>query len=135
MDGKYKLSDVYKDFFETPLVELEEDNKEVEKVPFDISAIDTLLLEEESKDLLKKVVEYMRKVVEEKTLPYLDFHLILESDNKETIDKFEEIVEHANQFYHYVASKKKECSFYEIDNIDKVREGFQNSIIIIKDIK
>ncbi len=135
MDGKYKLSDVYKDFFETPLVELEEDNKEVEEVPFDISAIDTLLLEEESKDLLKKVVEYMRKVVEEKTLPYLDFHLILESDNKETIDKFEEIVEHANHFYHYVANKKKECSFYEVDNIDKVREVFQNDIIIIKDIK
>ena len=135
MDGKYKLSDVYKDFFETPLVEIEEDNKEVEKVPFEMDTIDTLLLEEESKDLLKKVVEYMRKVMEEKTLPYLDFHLILESDNKETITKFEEIIEHANQFYHYVAIKKRECSFYEVDTIDKVKEVFQNDIIIIKDIK
>ena len=135
MDGKYKLSDVYKDFFETPLVEIEEDNKEVEKVPFEIDTIDTLLLEEESKDLLKKVVEYMRKVMEEKTLPYLDFHLILESDNKETITKFEEIIEQANQFYHYVAIKKRECSFYEVDTIDKVKEVFQNDIIIIKDIK
>ena len=135
MDGKYKLSDVYKDFFETPLVELEEEVKETERVPFDISTIDTLLLEEESKDLLKKVVEYMRKVIEEKSLPYLDFHLILESDNKETIQKFEEILEHANQFYHYVGSKKRECSFYEVDTLDKIREVFQNDLIIIKDIK
>ena len=134
MDGKYKISDVYKDFFETPLVELEE-NKGDEKVPFDISTIDTLLLEEGSKDLLKKVVEYMRKVVEEKTLSYLDFHLILESDNKETIAKFEEILEHANKFYHYVGSKKRECSFYEVDTTERVKEVFQNDIIIIKDIK
>ena len=136
MNGKYyNISDVYKDFFETPLVEPEEKSEEEKRVSFDASMIDTLLIEEESKDLLKKVVEYMRKVVDEKSLPYLDFHLVLESDNKETIQKFEEIVEHANQFYRYVGTKKRECSFYEIDTLDKVREVFQNDVIIIKDIK
>ena len=135
MDGKYSMADVYKDFFETPLVELEESKEESGRVTFDLAEIDSLLITEESKELLKKVVEYMRKVVDEKSVPYLDFHMLLESDNKETIESFEKIVDHANQFYRYIGTKKAECSFYEVDSLEKVKEIFANDFIVIKDIK
>ena len=69
MDYKYDMSDVYRDFFETPLVELDREQKENEPVAFDLEVIDSLRVTEESQELLKKIVRYMRKVVDEKNVP------------------------------------------------------------------
>ena len=135
MNGKYSIADVYRDFFETPYIESNSINEAQSSNAFNMGDIDTLLITEEAKDLLKKVIEYMYKVKEEKTLPYIDFHLLLESDNKETIDKFENIVENANKYYRYVGFKKAILSFYEVDTLDKVKDIFNNDLIVIRDIK
>ena len=128
------LSDVYRDFFETPLIEPKQEES-AEATSFDSSIIDTLFLEEESKVLLKKIFEYMRKYHEKEEERYLDFHFVLDSDNKETIQKFEKVVEDAISFYQYVDKGSGVLSFYDVDTLDKIKEAFQKNRIILKDIK
>lgn len=134
MNNKNYLADVYRDFFETPLVVPEEVGDD-RKGTFDWDRIDSLMLEEESKKLLKKVMDYMCKYHEKEESRYLDFHFILQTDNKELKTLFENIIEEAVKFYQYVPLRKSVLSFYEIDTIDKVKQVFQNSYIIMKDIK
>jgi len=134
--NKDYLTDIYKDFFEIPLVlpEEKEGNHE-EEASFDLGEVDFLLIEEESKELLKKIIEYMRKYHTKEESRYLDFHMILESDNKETIKAFEDLVEKAVFFYQYVNKGVSILSFYEADTLDEVKEILGKNVIIIKDIK
>ncbi len=132
--NKDYLADVYRDFFETPLIDIEDKNSN-EASSFDWGKIDTLLIEEEGKELLKRIIDYMRKFHEKEEERYLDFHFVLNSDNKETIKVFENIVEDALYTYQYIDKGSGVISFYDIDSIDKCREIFQKNYIIIKDIK
>ena len=130
------MADIYRDFFETPLVlpeETEESNDSEDT--FDLGEVDTLLIEEESKELLKKIIEYMRKYHTKEENRYLNFPMILESDNKETIQTFENLVKKAVFFYQYVDKGVSTLSFYEADTLDKVKEVLGKNVIVIKDIK
>lgn len=134
--NKDYLADVYKDFFETPLV-LSEQKEESNRgeVSFDLGEVDTLLIEEESKELLKKIIEYMRKYHYQEENRYLNFHMILESDNKETIQAVEKLIEKVNSIYQYVNKGVSTLSFYDVDTLEKVKECLLKNIIIVKDIK
>ena len=132
--NKDYLADVYKDFFgeSTLALEKEEEIKE----DFNIEEIDSLLIEEESKDLLKKVITYIKDYVEKKENNYLDFNFIIQSDNKEVIKKIEDILKTVNSKYKYLnGDKASKCSFYDNDTLDKIREVFNSKIIILKDLK
>ncbi len=127
------LKDVYQDFFGSPLIETKEE--EIEKDGVDLSLIDSLMIEEDGKDILRKVIEYMRKFHAKEETRYLDFHFLLQGENKEMMKDLEKILEEASFTYQYVELKKKGIlSFYEVDTIDKVKECFQNYFIVIKDI-
>ena len=133
--NKDYLSDVYRDFFNSPIVEKNSDEniEQLSATEFDINKIDSLMLNEESLELLKKVIYYMRDYNKDKE--YIDFHLIIEGDNKEIISSFENIIEEVIKDTHYISNGKSIISFYEIDTIDKVKDIFKNSFIVIKDIK
>ncbi len=135
MNSKDYLADVYQDFFGSPLV----DTKTVESMEeegIDISKIDSFLIEEESKDLLRKAIDYMRRYHLEEEKRYLDFHFLLYGDNKEMMESIEKILEEASFTYRYVEGKTvNKLSFYEMDTIEKVQEGFKSSFIVLKDIK
>ena len=133
--NKDYLSDVYRDFFNSPIVENNslENIEQLSDSKFDINKIDSLMLNEESLELLKKVIYYMKDY--DKNKEYIDFHLIIEGDNKEIISSFENIIEEVIKDTHYVSSGKSFLSFYEIDTIDKIKDIFKNSFIIIRDIK
>ena len=60
MNNDY-LADVYKDFFGSPLVSEKQEEEVASRTAFPLQDVDTLLLDEESKELLKKIFEYMRK--------------------------------------------------------------------------
>lgn len=134
MNNDY-LADVYKDFFGSPLVSEKQEEEVVSRTAFPLQDVDTLLLDEESKELLKKIFEYMRKYHEKEEARYLDFHFVLKSDNVETIHKFEDLIKQAISCYQYVESGSSVISFYEVDTIDIVKEAFSKNYIIIKDIK
>ena len=72
MKEKQVLSDVYKDFFgiEMPISE-EKSSKE------NVSDIDSLYLKEESKELLKKIINYMQKYSIEEVTNYISFNIII----------------------------------------------------------
>ena len=53
MNNDY-LADVYKDFFGSPLVSEKQEEEVASKTSFPLQDVDTLLLDEESKDLLKR---------------------------------------------------------------------------------
>ncbi len=134
--NKDYLTDIYKDFFETPLVleEKQEESHDIEEI-FDLGEVDSLLIEEESKVLLKKIIEYMRKYHAKEENRYLNFHMILQSNNKETIQAFESLIEKAAFFYQYVGRGVSTLSFYEMDTLDKVKDVLSKNIIIVRDIK
>ena len=121
MNNDY-LADVYKDFFGSPLVSEKQEEEVASKTSFPLQDVDTLLLDEESKDLLKKIFEYMRKYHEKEEERYLDFHFVLRSDNVETIHKFEDLIKQAISCYQYVDIGSSVLSFYEVDTIDKVKD-------------
>lgn len=131
--NKDYLADVYKDFFESPLVEVS--NEEKVEDTFDFEKIDSLLIEEESKELFKKIVDYMRRYHAKEEERYLDFPVCVESNNKETIHMIEELLHQAISSYQYVGSGKVVLSFYEVDSLEKVKECFQKGFIVIRDIK
>lgn len=133
--NKDYLADVYKDFFESPLIDVEKNMEEDNHSSFDWNLIDTLLIEEEGKELLKKIFDYMRKYHDKEEERYIDFHFIIESDNKETIQKFEEVVKKAVYAFQYVDKGESILSFYDMDTIEKVKEVLHKNLIIIKDIK
>ena len=133
------LGELYKDFFgeeegkvKYEALESKEEVKELEE-----EDIDKLLIEDKSKELLHKVVDYMKKYNSKEETRYLNFHLLIQSDNKETINKVEEIIKGAITKYNYLDSvKTSEVSFYDLKDIDTTKSIFtDNKIIIFKDIK
>ncbi len=133
------LGELYKDFFgeeegkaKYEALESKEELKELEE-----EDIDKLLIEDKSKELLHKVVDYMKKYNSKEETRYLNFHLLIQSDNKETINKVEEIIKGAITKYNYLDSvKTSEVSFYDLKDIDTTKNIFtDNKIIIFKDIK
>ena len=75
--NKDYLTDVYQDFFGSPLVTEKQEEEIASKTSFPIQDVDKLLLEEESKELLKKIFEYMRKYHDKEEERYLDFHFVI----------------------------------------------------------
>jgi len=130
----YNLSDVYKDFFGESLTSSEERVLEDE---FKEEEIDSLPITDESKDILKKSILYMKKYKEEKDVLYLSLNFLIQSDNRETREKIEKLLESAIKKYNYVnATNSLKLSFYEMDDLDEVKKSLEsNSIIILKDIK
>ena len=133
MNNNY-LSDVYKDFFGQSLTSSEE---RIVEEDFNIEEIDLLHINDDSKELLKKIILYMKKYREETNGVYLNFNFIIQTDNREIVSKVIELVESATKKYNYVSNNNSlTLSFYEIDDLDDVKKKMEdNSIIILKDIK
>ena len=129
------LEAVYKDFYgeeegETKYTE----NRDLANVAISIEDIDSLLINDESKELLHKIISYMEGYSKNEKR-YLNFHLLIESDNKEVVEKIENIIKSSVDKYKYVENNNIcELSFYEVSDIDSIKDKFsKNSIIILKD--
>ena len=137
MNTNYDFSDIYNDFFG---VESKNINKE-EVTSKDISykdlidKIDNLYLNSESKNLLKKIVEYMRKYNEKIENNYITFNISLEGYDKDLIKNIEDILIDSSALYKYVDKNRLSIiSLYDvgISELDKAYE--QSGVISIKDI-
>ena len=121
MNNDY-LKDIYKDFFDTPLVpeiEVQED-KSIEMGSEDKLAslfldIDNLYISDTSKDLLKKIVVYMSKYKSQEEKVYVPFRIVLKESNRTLVDKVIDILLSAGSFYNYlVNSNRLDLSLYKI---------------------
>ena len=132
------LKDVYKDFYGEE--EGEKKYKEVvskKEEEFDEADIEQFLLEEDSIELLKKFIDYIKKYSLKEEQKYLNFNFLIQSDNKELFNEIECYIQNAVSKYHYLSNNSLgKISFLEIDTVDEVLECIEkNTIISIRDIK
>ena len=89
MNNKEILDEVYKDFFGSL------SNKDTEEdIAKAVINIDDLLIDNESKELLKKITTYMDNYNDSKR--YINFNLLIKADNEETINKIINIINNKN---------------------------------------
>ena len=122
------FKDIYKDFFgvETP----KEENKKIEESSQNIMTtlfdkINKLYIKDESKELLKKIIEYMRKYNEGIETNYIPFNILIEVNNKETKEELINILENASVNFNYIKNNnKKEISLINLEKDINYDYGF-----------
>lgn len=132
------MKEIYKDFFVDNLttsktLDIKEtlDNK-IE----DTINIDDLLLKGESKELLKKIVEYMKRYSENKENNYISFDIILETTDEITIKEVLKILKFSASKYNYISNTNTETlSLYKVINESDITSIYNcSSIIAISDL-
>ena len=94
--------------------------------------IEELYVDEESKSLLKKMVEYMRKYQEEIEKEYIQFNVILLAQSRKIIASIAMILYESGKFFNYIPSGEiQAASFYNIEKIETIESIYQNHNIVI----
>lgn len=133
--------DLEKNEFDEDIVMLNEE--ELKKIKDDQMAnfyekLEKLYISEESKNTVKKIIEYMRKYNEEIEKKYIPFNMCIYSDNKDTVYSLAEIITDASIFFSYVKrGEEVEVSLYNFEKIEQLDEIYtsNNSIILLKDFE
>ena len=142
MNTKDYFKDVYEDFFGVEVAN-KLNSKEEEKDVSDIQEemrnafleIDSFFLSDETKDLLKKIIEYMRKYKEGIESNYIPFNIILKVTHREQRDKIIDIIRKMANMLSYVNKGSKEISMFHIEkDIDINKIYTENGIIVFKDL-
>ena len=116
------------------------DNKEDrdQKMEAWFEKIDKLYITENSKNLLKKIIEYMRKYNEKIEKNYISFNLQLISNNQENVETIVDILEQSMIMFSYGLTKDySEVSMYRVKS-DEALEGLYEDrygLIYITDLK
>ena len=125
------LSTMYDDFFNSSLLS-EQEVKEVKQVT-EID-IDSLLLSEESKNLLKKIIKYINDYKESKVSNYITFNIILNCNNKETIDKVVTALSNVAPDY-LKNSSTSDFSLFSLNANTVLSDIYKSGIVKISDFK
>ncbi len=145
MDNKKILGSIYDDFFgtvelDTESVQKSQQNTTVENKEFNIldefQKIDDLYITEESKKILKKILEYIRKYSEKQEKHFIPFNMCIYSDNEETTKEITQIIHNAVTKFSYVKKGNiNENSIYNIENIEQLQNAYKstNSVIVLND--
>ena len=117
--NKDYFKDIYKDFFDTesiPKIEVKEmPNDEDMASLFD--RINALNVDDKSKELIKRILEYMRLFKEGTETNYIPFRIVLETNNKLLEEELTDILSTAGSFYNYIDKSRQEISLYKIEDI------------------
>ena len=137
MGNKLYFDDIYKDFFGDSSKTILTETKEEEISDFDISSIDSLYIEDESKELLKKIIDYMMKYHNNSKLNHINFNIIIESNNKDVTSKIVSIINNCSNLYNYTEGNNIcDFSLYKLEKNDDINNLYQdnNGIINIFDL-
>ena len=120
MNTKDYLKDIYKDFFDEALVPKIDIKQEREVGSEDKLAslfldIDNLYISNESKNLLKKIVNYMKRYHDKEEENYIPFRISLIVSNNDIRDKIINILLEFGKFYNYIDNNKLELSLYKLE--------------------
>ena len=134
MDNKY-FNDIYNDFFSVENKEIKVEEKENIEENIDIN-IDDLYLDIESKNLLKQILEYMDKFSKKEETNYINFNIIVEGNNIETVKSIGSILNKSVKINHYTDSNNVyELSLYDLNNKVNINDLYsKNGIIVINDL-
>ena len=114
------FKDIYTDFFdnkEIPRIEVKEKAKKglEEELENLFKEVDGLYINDDSKNLLKKIINYMAKYKSEEEKTYIPFRVVLETNNNSLRDKVSSILFEAATYFEYITNKKIELSLYKLD--------------------
>ena len=121
--------------------ENEEAEREIDKDKFmkeSFEEIDNLYINEESKDLLKKIIEYMRKYNEKIEKQYISFNLKMYSNNKETITSIVRILVDAGYIFKYLKDGDAAYySMYDVEEANQIQNAYEskNSIVVLQKLE
>ena len=134
MDNKY-FSDIYNDFFSVSKKELEvkEESNDINDIVIDI---DSLYIDNESKNLLKQILEYMDKYSKKEESNYINFNMLINGNNTETVNTIADILKKSVNNNHYIEGiNVYELSLYDLNNKIDINDIYsKNGIIVIKDL-
>lgn len=100
--------------------------------------LEKLYITEQSKNTLKKIVEYMRKYSEGIEKQYIPFNICIYSNNKETMYSIVDIISDTVTFFSYIKRGTTiETSFYNIEKPEQIEEIYskKNSVVVLKDFE
>ena len=118
-------------------VEKSKEDKDEEMAKY-FDMIDSLYITDESKETLKKIIEYMRKFNEKIVKQYIAFNLCIYTDNKESINKIVDIINDMAMFFSYVRNGDAcEISLYNVEKAEDIEKIYSQeySIILLKDFE
>ena len=135
MYEKNYFKDMYSDFFgvEKPKerieIEVKNDSSKrgsQEEMTSLFERINTLYVSEESKDLLKKIIEYMRKYHEEIEKNYVPFRIIITSNSDKVTNDILDILYESSKYFEYIdSSERKDYSLFKVEeDLDYSEYGF-----------
>ena len=109
MNTRNYFEGIYDDFFG---VEKEKSNEEIKKGSQEemtslFEKINNLYVTDDSKNLLKKIIEYMRKYDEGIEKNYIPFNIILEINNSAIKNEIVEILSTSALYFSYIDKDKK----------------------------
>ena len=100
--------------------------------------LEKLYITEQSKNTLKKIIEYMRKYSEGIEKQYIPFNMCIYSNNKETMYSIVDIISDTVTFFSYIKRGTTiEISFYNIEKPEQIEEIYskKNSVVVLKDFE
>ena len=100
--------------------------------------IDALRLTDESKIVLKKMIEYTKKYYEKSVTNYNHFNMRIYTNNEETLHSITKLIVEAFNFFNYMKnSKTSEHSLYLVEEIENISNLYntENSLLILSDVQ
>ena len=128
MDNKY-FSEIYDDFFSVKKEEVKEESNDL-----DLNVeIDNLYLDDESKSLLKQIIEYISKYNKKEESNYINFNIIFECKTKECRNKIIDIIKNSvNNTEYLINNSVYNLSLFELNNkINTIELYDKHGIIVI----
>ena len=149
MNTRDYFKDIYQDFFGVES-NAQEEKKETlsneltsqEEMSELFDKINSLYITDESKDMLKKIIEYMRKYQEGIEKNYIPFRLIINANNDDVINTINDILYTSSKYFKYIDNNnRKEYSFYKeekeslYENTGFIHLKDVNGLLLEEDIK
>ncbi len=132
MEEEY-LKNIYNDFFGTTSSNQNKSNEEIINIDFE-TEINKLYLNEESKGLLKKIVNYIYNYNGDKR--YIPFNITILSKTEKTIDTIINILKNASNNSKYLKTNKSiKLPFYSLSDDLIIKTYKENDLIILNDLE
>ena len=135
MNNKVNFDKIYEDFFGSTYTTQLKDKENVIKEETDIEDIDNLYITNNSKILLKKIINYMTNYKSDNI--YVNFNIEILTNNYEVSQTIINLLNRVGIKSNYLEGNNiKQISLYELEDINNIDELYKNAnIVIFKDFE
>jgi len=136
MDTKI-LNDVYRDFFGDSLVERDKETEEQvkEETEETLTDVDNLFIDDKSKELLKKIINYIMLYSEKKETNYIPFNITVNTDDAVLVSNVVSIIRYYVKKYNYCKnSNVGNLSLFKISKEEDITDIYSNGVVSISNL-